>query len=50
MSKDMVEPEGPQMMSQYGAYVLNTGQARLHACMHMHTHKYVIFIAFPWQQ
>jgi hypothetical protein len=25
MSKNMVEPEGPQMTSQYGAYALNAG-------------------------
>ena len=25
MSKNMVEMEGPQMTSQYGAYALNTG-------------------------
>jgi hypothetical protein len=25
MSKNLVEPERPQMMSQYGAYALNTG-------------------------
>ena len=25
MSKNMVDPEGPQMTSQYGAYALNSG-------------------------
>ena len=25
MSKNMVEPEGPQMTSQYGAYELHAG-------------------------
>ena len=25
MSKNMVEPEGPQMTSQYGAYALHSG-------------------------
>jgi hypothetical protein len=25
MAKNMMEPEGPQMTSQYGAYALNTG-------------------------
>jgi hypothetical protein len=48
MSKNIVKTEGPQMMSQYGAYALCTGLARLHAhmCMyapmrpgtHMHAH------------
>jgi hypothetical protein len=32
MSKN-VEPEGPQMMSQYGANALHAGQARLHERM-----------------
>ena len=31
MSKNMVEPEGPQMTSQYGAYTLNDGYGKLHA-------------------
>ena len=37
------------MTSQYGAYALRAGLARLHARMRMHTHiqKYVIIIAFP---
>ena len=39
MSKNMVEPEGQQMTSQYGAYALNAGQARLHARVDMHTPK-----------
>ena len=33
----MVENEGPQMTSQYGAYALHAGVARLHACMRMRT-------------
>jgi hypothetical protein len=31
MSKNMVEPEGPQMRSQYGSNDLHTGQTRLPA-------------------
>jgi hypothetical protein len=37
MSKNVVETKGPQMMSQYGAYALRAGLARLYARMHMHT-------------
>jgi hypothetical protein len=37
MSKNMVEPEGPQMTSQYGVYELHSGKARLHARTLMHT-------------
>ena len=37
MSKNEVEPEGPQMTSQHGAYMLNAGYARLHARTRMHT-------------
>jgi hypothetical protein len=34
----MAETEGPQMMSQHGAYALRAGLlARLHPRMHMHT-------------
>ena len=33
----MEETEGPQMTSQYGAYTLQAGLAKLHACMRMHT-------------
>jgi hypothetical protein len=33
MSKNMVEPEGPQMTSQYGLYALNAGYARPGACI-----------------
>ena len=29
--KNVVDSEGPQMMSQYGAYALYAGLARLHA-------------------
>jgi hypothetical protein len=32
-----VETEGPQMTSQYGAYALRAGLARLYARMRMHT-------------
>ena len=38
MSKNIVETDGPQMTSQYGAYALRAGLARLHALMRMHTH------------
>ena len=31
MSKNWVEPEGPHMTSQHGAYALHAGLARLHA-------------------
>jgi hypothetical protein len=37
MSKNIVETEGPEMTSQYGAYALRVGLARLYARMHMHT-------------
>jgi hypothetical protein len=45
-------------MSQYGAYELHAGEARLHARTRMHAppcaracaRKYVIFIAIPRQQ
>ena len=37
MSKNIVKTEGPQMMSQYGAYALRAGLAGLHALMRMHT-------------
>jgi hypothetical protein len=37
MSKNTVETKGPQMTSQYGAYVLRSGLARIHARMRMHT-------------
>jgi hypothetical protein len=36
MSKNL-ETNEPQMTSQYGAYALRVGLARLHARMHMHT-------------
>ena len=38
MSKNVVETEGQQMTSQYGAYALYAGYARLHARTRMHTH------------
>jgi hypothetical protein len=37
MSKNVVETEGPQMTSQYGAYALRAGLARLYARTCMHT-------------
>jgi hypothetical protein len=37
MSKNVVETEGPQMTSQYGAYALHAGLARLRALKRMHT-------------
>jgi hypothetical protein len=37
MSTNMMEPEGPQMTSQYGAYALRAGLARLRARMRVHT-------------
>ena len=37
MSKNIVKTEGPQMTSQYGAYALRAGLARLSARMRMHT-------------
>ena len=30
MSKNVVEPEEPQMTSQYGTHALHTGQGKLH--------------------
>jgi hypothetical protein len=39
MSKNVVEKEGPQMTSQYDAYVLRAGLARLHARTHAQTNK-----------
>jgi hypothetical protein len=36
MSKNVVETEGPQMTSQYGAYALRAGLARVHTRMRMH--------------
>jgi hypothetical protein len=37
MSKNIVETEGLRMTSQYGAYALRAGLARLYARMRMHT-------------
>jgi hypothetical protein len=37
MSKNVVETEGSQMTSQYGAYALRAGLARLYARKRMHT-------------
>ena len=51
MSKNVKGTKGSQMTSQYGAYALRAGLARLYARMRMHIHtKYVILIAFPQQQ
>ena len=36
MSKNIVETEGPEMTSQYGAYALRAELARLYARMRMH--------------
>jgi hypothetical protein len=52
MSKNMLQLEGQQMTSQYGAYALHSGYVYA-ARVHDHTHKhisFVIFIAFPRQQ
>jgi hypothetical protein len=37
MWNNIVETEGPQMTSQYGAYALRAWLARLYARIHMHT-------------
>jgi hypothetical protein len=37
MSENTVEPERPQMTTHYGACLLHTGQAKLHARTFMHT-------------
>jgi hypothetical protein len=37
MSKNIVDTEGPQMTSQFGAYALRAGLARLYTLMRMHT-------------
>ena len=37
ISKNVRETEGPQITSQYGAYALRAGLARLYARMRMHT-------------
>ena len=56
MSKNMLQLEGPQTTSQYGAYALHSGYmraARVNDRAPGHTHKhmsFVIFIAFPRQQ
>jgi hypothetical protein len=50
MWKIVVETEEPQMTSQYGAYALRAGLARLYARKRMHNHahtdRYVILILF----
>jgi hypothetical protein len=62
MSKNVVENEGPQMTSQYGAYAMNAELARLHAHVHApgyrhsrthtyaHTYQLVILTDSPRQQ
>jgi hypothetical protein len=37
MSKNMAGTDGPQMTSQYGAYALRAGLARLYARTRVHT-------------
>jgi hypothetical protein len=37
MLKNIAETEWPQMTSQYGAYALHAGLAKLHALMNMNT-------------
>jgi hypothetical protein len=37
MSKNVMETQGPQMTSQYGAYALHAGLAWLQALTRMHT-------------
>jgi hypothetical protein len=44
MSKTVVETEGPQMTSQYGAYALRAGLAKLHARTHKQTNKYYLLL------
>jgi hypothetical protein len=39
MSKNIVEIDGPQMTSQYGAHALRAGLTRLLALIRMHTPK-----------
>ena len=39
MSKHVVDSEGPQMTSQYGAYAFRAGLARPHARTHAHTRR-----------
>jgi hypothetical protein len=48
MWKNIVETE-QEMTSQYGAYALRAGLARLYARTHAHTDQYVILIVFPQQ-
>jgi hypothetical protein len=37
MSKNIVETEGPHLTSQYGAYALRAGYAKLYVRIRMHT-------------
>jgi hypothetical protein len=37
MSKNLLETEGPQITSQYGAYALHAGVSRLHALTRVHS-------------
>jgi hypothetical protein len=58
MSKNMVQPEGPQITSQYGAYELHINKqdyvhARACTCPRsraQHTHQYVILAVFSRQR
>ena len=62
LSKNMMQPEKPQITLQYGAYEFHATQTKLHArtCRHTpkrqgprthaYTQKYVLIIAFPRQQ
>jgi hypothetical protein len=38
MSKNIVDTEGPQLTSRYGAFAMRDGLTRLNARMRMHTH------------
>ena len=55
LSKNLVQPEGPQMTSQFGAHwisktIYTHTHARAHASGRTHTHRYIIIIAFSRQQ
>ena len=41
MSKNVVETEGPQMTSQYGAYALRAGLARLYVVSSLYPSHYI---------
>ena len=42
MPKTIVETEGPQMTSQYGANAWRAAKARLYACMRAHAHAHAL--------